>query len=111
MNDQIRRLIDTFGTPNVRIQVIPLAAGPHPGLDGQFQLLRFREGLLNDIVFVEAQFGNLILEKQETVTQYSRVFEYLSQEVALSQGESLSWLQQHQRHLGRLSLIRGIRSS
>jgi hypothetical protein len=99
MTEQVQRLITAAALPNVTVQVIPMAVGPHPGLDGSFQLLRLAETDLNDIVFIEGQFGNLILDKVDMVSRYREVFDHLSSFVALSPEDTLTWLHRHAEHL------------
>ena len=41
MVDQVQRLIDSAVLPSVTIQMIPYAAGAHPGMSGSFILLEF----------------------------------------------------------------------
>ncbi len=90
---QVERLLADGTLPNVTIQVIPFDSGPHPGLEGSFQHLRFPAGQLNDIVFVEGMLGNSILDKSAVVDQYFMVFEYLSKECALPPANALEWLE------------------
>jgi Helix-turn-helix. len=99
MTEQVQRLITAAALPNVTVQVILLAAGPHPGLDGSFQLLRLAGTDLSDFVFVEGQFGNLILDKVDMVSRYRNVFDHLSSSVALSPEDTLTWLHRHAEHL------------
>jgi transcriptional regulator with XRE-family HTH domain len=95
MREQTRHLISEAGRGNVVLQLIPLATGPHAGLDGSFQLLRFETSDLDDLVYVEGQFGNLILEKADVVRRYHEVFDHLSSAVALSAEDTLTWLHHH----------------
>jgi hypothetical protein len=103
MAEQLRQLISVAEQPNVRLQVTPFSAGPHPGLDGPFQLLEFRNDSLQDTVFSEAQYGNLLLraeEKPDIVDRYREVHRHITRAVALSTDESLAWLC---RYLQRLA--------
>jgi transcriptional regulator with XRE-family HTH domain len=95
MIDQTRRLVAEAQRDNVTLQLIPLSAGPHAGLDGSFQLLHFESPGLDDLVFVEGQFGNWILENSELVARYREIFDHLSSAAAMSREDTLTWLQRH----------------
>jgi hypothetical protein len=41
MRDQLIRLIEAARLPNVIMQILPFAAGPHAGMDGTFAILEF----------------------------------------------------------------------
>ncbi len=42
MREQLRHLLDMGDLPNVTIQVMPLTAGPHPGMSGNFAITQFQ---------------------------------------------------------------------
>ncbi|MGW5332902.1 helix-turn-helix domain-containing protein [Streptomyces bauhiniae] len=42
--EQLEHLLDTARLRNVKLQVMPLAAGAHPGLDGRIEVLKFADG-------------------------------------------------------------------
>ena len=92
MSAQMGRLLADAARPNVSIQVIPFAQGPHPGVDGAFELLAFPPGLLNEVVHVEGLLGNFMIDRQSEVERYSRVFEDLAGRHSLSPEETISWL-------------------
>jgi transcriptional regulator with XRE-family HTH domain len=75
MRDQLMRLIAAAHRPNVVIQVLPFAAGPHAGMDGTFAILEFEEDEDADVVFAENATGGLFLEKAEELRKYRSVFE------------------------------------
>lgn len=102
MAEQLQHLISVAEQPNVVIQVTPFEAGPHPGLDGSFQLLEFADDALQDTVFVEAQYGNLILraeEKPDIVERYREVHRHISEAVALPADQTLTWLHRYRQQL------------
>jgi transcriptional regulator with XRE-family HTH domain len=110
MSGQVERLLADAMLPNVTVQVIPLELGPHPGLEGPFQYLRFPTGQLHDLVFVEGMLGNFILDKGAVVHQYFLVFEHLTTECALPPANTLEWLESRLRELTRTG-SRGSRST
>ncbi|MEU5613178.1 helix-turn-helix domain-containing protein [Streptomyces sparsogenes] len=70
MRAQIDRLIEAIQMPNVTLQVVPFAAGPHPGMGGPFQLFRFQIPELPDIVYVEGLTGAGYLDERADVAAY-----------------------------------------
>lgn len=70
MRAQIDRLIEAIKMPNVTLQVVPFAAGPHPGMGGPFQLFRFHIPELPDIVYAEALTGAAYLDERADVAAY-----------------------------------------
>ncbi|WP_131770579.1 helix-turn-helix domain-containing protein [Candidatus Protofrankia californiensis] len=84
---QLERLLETREQPNITIQILPLAAGPHPGMEGAFTILTL-PNLAHDIGYVEGQVGCVYLESQDDVRRCTMRFAALST-VALSPGESI----------------------
>ncbi|MDQ2874072.1 MAG: helix-turn-helix domain-containing protein [Actinomycetota bacterium] len=77
MRAQLEHLAGQADIPHVTLQVIPYAAGPHPGMVGSFAVLRFAEPAESDVVYVEGQVSDLFLEKEADVRQYVGIFEHL----------------------------------
>jgi len=97
MAEQIAHLAEMSVLANVRLQLIPIDSGYHAGLDGSFHVLSFESGMLDDIVFIEGQYGNQILDKKDLVDRYLKVYEQLSGSVALSPERTTDWLDEHHR--------------
>jgi hypothetical protein len=74
---QLQALIDATEMPNVRIQILPFEVGGHAGSGGSFTILRFPEGDLPDIVYVEQLTSALYLDKREDLDQYAEAMERL----------------------------------
>ncbi|MEU1800000.1 helix-turn-helix transcriptional regulator [Streptomyces sp. NPDC019937] len=70
MRAQIDHLIETVQMPNVTLQVVPFASGPHPGMGGPFQLFRFQIPELPDIVYAEGLTGAGYLDQRTDVAAY-----------------------------------------
>jgi transcriptional regulator with XRE-family HTH domain len=53
MRRQIKRLVDESAKPAVTIEVVPLAAGEHPGMQGPFMLFEFPDAEDEDALYLE----------------------------------------------------------
>jgi transcriptional regulator with XRE-family HTH domain len=78
MRDQLRHLLEAASLPNVTLQLVPLAAGAHPGMSGAFIICDFPDPD-PDVVYLEEYLdyptGDHYLEGQEQVAQYAAAFE------------------------------------
>ena len=71
MRDQLESLIGTVTKMrDVRLQVLPLAAGGHAAAGGSFTILRFPQQELPDLVYLEQLTSALYLDDQEDVDFY-----------------------------------------
>ena len=71
MRDQLEALIGIVTkVPNVKLQVVPLAAGGHAAAGGSFTILRFPQQDLPDLVYIEQLTSALYLDKREDVDSY-----------------------------------------
>ncbi|HEY2946953.1 MAG TPA: helix-turn-helix transcriptional regulator [Micromonosporaceae bacterium] len=77
MRGQVGSLIEATKLPNIRLQVLPFAAGGHAALGGAFSLLRFPDPELPDVVYVEQLTGALYLDKRDDVEEYTAAMERL----------------------------------
>jgi Domain of unknown function (DUF5753)/Helix-turn-helix domain len=78
MREQFDHLIECSRLNNVTLQVLPYGAGAHPAMVGAFSILRFAEGDLPDVVYLEHLTGAMYLDKREDVQQYLHVMESIS---------------------------------
>ena len=78
MRDQLVRLAEIGRLPHVTLQVIPFRAGGHDAAGGSFTVLRFGEGEVPDIVYIEQLTGAQYLEKRSDVDHYLDVMNRLS---------------------------------
>ena len=90
MGAQLDRLIETARLPNVTVQVIPFAAGYHPGLESNFNILDL-PAPAPSVVFVEGLVGSVYLERPEDLRRYREVFERL-QTIALSPKDTINMI-------------------
>jgi hypothetical protein len=67
------------------VQVIPLEAGAHPGMDSAFTILHLEE--VSDVVYVEGLIGNFYLQNPADIARYRRAFDQL-RAIAMSPRDS-----------------------
>ncbi|MFW5420122.1 helix-turn-helix domain-containing protein [Nocardiopsis sp. CNT-189] len=71
MRTQIDKLIEASEEVNsIKIQVLPLEVGLHPGTSGAFTLLDFPNPADPSIVYVETRTDGLYLEQEEEIAVY-----------------------------------------
>jgi transcriptional regulator with XRE-family HTH domain len=80
MRAQWERLIEDAARPNVVLQVLPLDAGAHPGMDGSFVLLRFPDEVDADTVYVAFATGGVFQDKADELSRYSAIFALLAEQ-------------------------------
>jgi hypothetical protein len=81
MREQMEELIARSRRSNVTVQVIPLSAGAHPGMDSSFEILHLEE--VSDVVHVEGLVGTFFLQNSGDLSRYRRAFDQL-RAIALS---------------------------
>jgi transcriptional regulator with XRE-family HTH domain len=89
MKRQLEHVVATAELPNVTIQVLPLEAGAHPGMEGSFVLLRFPDEADPDTVYVTMATGGVFQEKADELLLYATVFDRL-RELALPPEDSIA---------------------
>jgi hypothetical protein len=82
MRDQYEHLVRMAGLPNVTIQVIPFAVGWHPALYGMFNIFRFPDQQLPDIVYSENLTGASYLDKPSETTRYIEALDQMCAQAA-----------------------------
>jgi hypothetical protein len=65
MREQIKYLMKMAQQPNITLQVMPFSKVGYPGAGGAFSILRFPEGDLPDVVYIEHAASALYLDKLE----------------------------------------------
>ena len=90
MRGQLERLQEAASQPNITIQVLPFAAGPHAGMEGAFTLVTLPD-LAHDVVYVEGPPGAIYLEEQDDVRRCTMYFAVMSS-LALSAAESAEFI-------------------
>lgn len=77
MRRQLDRLKELAALEHVTVQIVPLAAGAHPGMTGAFVLLEFAEPDLDDLVHLEGQGSATLRDNPEETARHLEVFEDL----------------------------------
>ncbi len=77
MAAQRRRLLADADRPAVTLQVLPVDAGAHAGMDGPFTIFGFPAPAERDVVALDSAADALYLDLPEQVSRYRRVFELL----------------------------------
>lgn len=78
MRDQIDRLIEASRQPKIMLQVVPDAAGAHPGLDGHFVIASF-DGA-PDVVYLNNALSGQVVEPAADVSRVTLLFDILKAE-------------------------------
>ncbi|GAB1642735.1 helix-turn-helix domain-containing protein [Krasilnikovia sp. MM14-A1259] len=89
MREQLKHLVEIAGRPNVTIQVLPYAAGAHPGVIGSFVVLRFAQD--PDVAYIEGVAGDVYAEGAD-VQRFTLAFDGL-RAAAASPGASRDMLE------------------
>ena len=89
--EQLRRLVETSPVDHVTIQVLPLSAGPHVGLSGQFVILDYPHETDRSVVYVETPTDGLYLEERDQLERYTLMFQHLCA-TALGADASIDYL-------------------
>jgi transcriptional regulator with XRE-family HTH domain len=77
MAAQLDHVLAMMKRPNVTVQVIPFDAGAHPGMPGSFIFLEFRDEGDPELVYVDAQAGDMFLESEGDLRRYRTMFDHL----------------------------------
>ncbi|UDM05441.1 helix-turn-helix domain-containing protein [Streptomyces longhuiensis] len=77
MRGQLEHLNALSDEPHITVQVLPYAVGAHPGLSGQFSLLRFAGNTKAGVVYLERFTSDLYLEKASDVQGYGVMYDHL----------------------------------
>ncbi|MFC5267813.1 helix-turn-helix domain-containing protein [Kribbella qitaiheensis] len=78
MREQIEYLMKMAKLPNITLQVMPFSSIGYPGAGGAFSILRFPEGDLPDVVYIEHAASALYLDKLEDLDEYTAIMEALT---------------------------------
>ncbi|MER6530453.1 helix-turn-helix transcriptional regulator [Streptomyces sp. NPDC001508] len=83
MRAQIDHLIEVNRLPQVTLQIMPFANGPHPAMRaGAYHLFRFRAPELPDIVYLNGLVGAVYLDKRDDVVVYRESLDRLGAQAA-----------------------------
>lgn len=93
MADQLGHLVSEARAQHITLQVLPLEAGAHPGMNGAFVILSYSDPLDAPVVYIETAIDGLYPEDPETLDRYRLMFDHLRVS-ALSQHESVLLIEQ-----------------
>ena len=82
MRGQIGHLIEMAGRPSVSIQVLPFSAGWHPAMYGMFNIYRFPDDAMPDVVYSEGLTSAYYLNKPEETAKYSEALSQMTAQAA-----------------------------
>ncbi|MEC4019042.1 helix-turn-helix domain-containing protein [Streptomyces sp. H27-D2] len=82
MRAQISRLIEATSMPNVRLQIMPFAAGPHPAMYGPFHIFRFPIKELPDIAYTESLIGAAYFDQRNDVSAFLEALDRMCAQAA-----------------------------
>lgn len=91
MARQLGRLVEAARLPQVRLQVLPFAAGEHVGITGPFVIFSFSRTSDLDVVVLDHLTSSLYLERKEDLQAYTEAFNALRIH-ALSPEESMDYI-------------------
>jgi transcriptional regulator with XRE-family HTH domain len=91
MARQLGRLVEAACLPQVRLQVLPFAAGAHIGVTGPFVIFSFSSTSDLDVVVLDHLTSSLYLERKEDLEAYTEAFNTLRIH-ALSPEDSLDYI-------------------
>ncbi|MEU3619596.1 helix-turn-helix transcriptional regulator [Streptomyces sp. NPDC006872] len=91
MAQQLGRLVEAARLPQVRLQVLPFAAGAHIGVTGPFVIFSFSRTSDLDVVVLDHLTSSLYLERKEHLEAYTEAFNAL-RAYALSPGDSSEYI-------------------
>jgi transcriptional regulator with XRE-family HTH domain len=91
MARQLEKLVEAARLPQVRLQVLPFAAGAHIGVTGPFVIFSFSSTSDLDVVVLDHLTSSLYLERKEDLQAYTEAFNAL-QIHALSSEDSLDFI-------------------
>jgi hypothetical protein len=85
MRDQLDRLIETTELSNVRLQIMPFAAGPHPAMYGPFHIFRFQLQEIPDIAYSEHLVGGVYFDERDDVSAFLEALDRMCAQAAPAQ--------------------------
>lgn len=76
--DQLEVLLGLLELPNITVQILPVAAGAHPGMEGSFTFLSFAPELEDPgLVHTETRIRSLYYEQPEALARYRNALRLL----------------------------------
>ncbi|MGW3562727.1 helix-turn-helix domain-containing protein [Streptomyces sp. NPDC000941] len=85
MREQITRLIEAATMPNIRLQIMPFDAGPHPAMYGPFHIFRFPIQELPDIAYTETLVSGSYFDQRDDVSAFLEALDRMCAQAAPAQ--------------------------
>jgi hypothetical protein len=85
MREQMDRLAEATELPNVRLQIMPFAAGPHPAMYGPFHIFRFQLQEIPDIAYAESLVGGVYFDERDDVSTFLEALDRMCAQAAPAQ--------------------------
>lgn len=85
MREQVDRLMEATELPNVRLQIMPFAAGPHPAMYGPFHIFRFQLNEIPDIAYAESLVGGVYFDERDDVSAFLEALDRMCAQAAPAQ--------------------------
>jgi transcriptional regulator with XRE-family HTH domain len=93
MRGQVEYLIECTTRPNITLQVLPFSAGWHPAMYGMFNLFRFPDDAIPDVVYSEGLTSAYYLNKPEETSKYTEALDRMAA-VAATPDQTISILRE-----------------
>lgn len=77
MREQLEHLAALVDSQKITLQVVPFEAGAHAGMEGSFTVLRFADGVMGDVIYVESRSGQLFLNRPPELAVYRETLDHL----------------------------------
>ncbi|WP_443071971.1 helix-turn-helix domain-containing protein [Streptomyces sp. NBC_01477] len=85
MREQMEQLMEATELPNVRLQIMPFAAGPHPAMYGPFHIFRFQLQEIPDIAYAESLVGGTYFDERDDVSAFLEALDRMCAQAAPAQ--------------------------
>jgi transcriptional regulator with XRE-family HTH domain len=85
MREQVDALAEATELPNVRLQIMPFASGPHPAMYGPFHIFRFQLQEIPDIAYSESLVGGVYFDERDDVTTFLEALDRMCAQAAPAQ--------------------------
>ncbi|MEU1802525.1 helix-turn-helix transcriptional regulator [Streptomyces sp. NPDC019937] len=85
MRAQIGRLLEVADSPQIRLQVMPFDAGPHPAMYGPFHIFRFPIPELPDIAYTETLVSGSYFDQRDDVSAFLEALDRMCAQAAPAQ--------------------------
>ena len=82
MRGQLKHLIATASQPDITIQVLPFSAGWHPAMYGMFNIFRFPDNAMPDVVYSEALTSAYYLNQPDETAKYTEALDRMAAQAA-----------------------------